>query len=162
MAVAAVLLVLGLSQGDGAMTPPLRSLLVSGYAGEPVPGGPRKPLTPMQVSVAEGALMVELTWLDEGVLIHGAAPGVDTLADALASVHGMAGAILPMPAPWERLGKPAGMRRNEWMLDVLCRLRGCGYECRVLCLPGPKSRGTWQMKRMAEGAHFDVTVKELP
>jgi hypothetical protein len=144
------------------MTAPLRALLVSGYAGEPGPDGRRQLLTAAQVSVAEGALMVELTWLDEGVLIHGAALGVDTLADALASVHGLAGAILPMPAPWERLGKPAGMRRNAWMLDVLSRLRECGYECRVLCLPGPTSRGTWHMKRIAEGAHFDVTVKELP
>jgi hypothetical protein len=148
----------------------MNALLVSGYAGEPrvIVEGPgrkrieRQPLTAAQVSVAEGALMVELTWLDEGVLIHGAAPGVDTLANALASVHGMAGAILPMPAPWERLGKPAGMRRNEWMLDVLSKLRECGYDCRVLCLPGPKSRGTRAMERIARAAKFNITVKELP
>jgi hypothetical protein len=143
---------------------------VSGYAGEPrvIDEGPgwkrieRQPLTAAQVSVAEGALMVELLWLDEGVMLHGAAPGVDTLADALASVHGLAGAIVPMPAPWKRIGKQAGMRRNEWMLDVLSKLRECGYECRVLCLPGPKSRGTRAMERIARAACFDVTVKELP
>lgn len=148
----------------------MRALLVSGYAGEPklLDQGPgwskitRQPLTAAQVPVAEGAIMVELTWLDEGVLIHGGAAGVDTMVDALASVHGLAGAILPMPAQWARDGRKAGQLRNECMLRVLMQLRDCGYECRVLCLPGPGSRGTRHMERIARDAGFDVTVTELP
>lgn len=140
----------------------MKALIVSGYAGEPDERGRRKPLTDAQRSVAEGAIMVELTWLDEGVLIHGHAPGVDSLASALASVHGLAGAQIPMPAQWEQHGKAAGHLRNEAMLQVLWQLRDCGYECRVLCLPGPKSRGTRHMERIARDAEFDVVVQDLP
>lgn len=145
----------------------MKALLVSGYAGEPITDERgrvvgRKPLTPAQVAVAEPAIMEALTWLDEGVLKHGGAPGIDTLADALARIHGLAGAIVPMPAPWQRLGRRAGMERNGVMVRALYDLKWCGYECRVLCLPGPKSRGTRHMERIAREAGFDVTVTELP
>jgi hypothetical protein len=140
----------------------MRALLVSGYAGEPDERGRRKPLTDAQRSVAEGAIMVDLTWLYEGVLIHGHAPGVDSLASALASVHGLAGAQIPMPAQWARFGKSAGMRRNECMVMVLRQLRDCGYECRGLVLPGPRSRGSWHMARLLRDDEITTTIKELP
>lgn len=48
-------------------------------------------------------------------LIHGAAPGADTLADDWAKARGIP--RLPYEADWKRLGKRAGPVRNLLMLQ---------------------------------------------
>lgn len=148
----------------------MRALIVSGYRGEPINHKldaqlgrwPRYELTPAQREVAEPEIHAALVWLGEGVLIEGESQGVDELCRAIAKVHDYGCTVLPMPAQWRKHGKRAGTLRNEAMLHVLRQLRDCGYECRVLCLPGPKSRGTRHMERIARDAEFDVTVQELP
>ena len=49
------------------------------------------------------------------VIIHGAAPGADTLADTIAKKLGFE--VIPFPAEWARYGKAAGPIRNRKMLD---------------------------------------------
>lgn len=65
-----------------------------------------------------------------GVLIHGAATGVDTIAGKIGSSFG--DAVLPMPAPWDQRGKSAGPFRNTRMLGILAALRDVGYTVQVL------------------------------
>ena len=55
------------------------------------------------------------------VIVHGAAPGVDSAFHAAAMSRGAA--CEPHPADWDRLGKCAGPIRNQTMVDagaVLC------------------------------------------
>lgn len=49
------------------------------------------------------------------VVIHGAAPGADSIADAAAEQNGLE--RLPFPADWNRLRGGAGPVRNRQMLD---------------------------------------------
>lgn len=49
-------------------------------------------------------------------LIHGAAPGVDTLVDAWVGIPGVK--VTAVPANWKDLGKRAGPLRNRVMLDM--------------------------------------------
>jgi hypothetical protein len=55
--------------------------------------------------------------LDEhAVVIHGAAPGADRIADELAKAHGLD--VEPYPAKWSKYGRAAGPIRNTQMLEV--------------------------------------------
>ena len=49
------------------------------------------------------------------LLIHGAAPGADSLAAGWANEHGLA--VRAFPAAWDLHGKAAGPLRNQQMLD---------------------------------------------
>lgn len=49
------------------------------------------------------------------VVIHGGAPGADTLAGLYAKRHGLA--VKVFPADWSRYGRGAGMVRNRQMLE---------------------------------------------
>jgi hypothetical protein len=48
------------------------------------------------------------------IIIHGAAPGADTIADLVARELGFE--VHPYPADWKRNGKAAGPIRNAYML----------------------------------------------
>lgn len=48
-------------------------------------------------------------------VIHGAAPGADSIAGFLAEDFGFT--VLRFPADWDRHGKSAGFRRNVQMLE---------------------------------------------
>lgn len=48
------------------------------------------------------------------ILVHGAAPGVDTIAGNLGKELGFS--VRPYPADWTRYGKGAGVIRNSEML----------------------------------------------
>ncbi len=57
-------------------------------------------------------------WLDTlrpTTIIHGAAPGADTIAAAYAAMHRLD--CIAFPADWGRWGRAAGPRRNQKMLD---------------------------------------------
>ena len=73
-------------------------------------------------------------------IIHGDAPGADTLAGHIASALGLK--VTAVPADWENLGKSAGVRRNTQMLafgvDLVLAFR----------MPG-KSNGTDDMVHRA-------------
>jgi hypothetical protein len=65
------------------------------------------------------------------VILHGAAPGADTIAGFLAQDFGFA--VRAFPADWEKHGKRAGILRNLEMLDeqpdlVLAFGRGRGTD----------------------------------
>lgn len=48
-------------------------------------------------------------------IVHGACRGADEIADEWKGLEGIE--VLPFPADWARLGKPAGILRNQQMLD---------------------------------------------
>jgi len=81
------------------------------------------------------------------VIVHGAAPGADTLADQVAREFAMD--VEPHPADWSR-GRSAGPIRNAEMLAAGADL--------VIAFPG--GRGTADMVRRAKRA--GVPVREIP
>lgn len=94
------------------------------------------------------------------VMIHGDAPGADTIAREYAE-HDGTWHVIAMPALWTLHGKSAGPRRNAEMVEALKLLRDCGYECHVLAFPMPDSRGTWDCVRKARAAGFEPVIVEL-
>ncbi len=82
------------------------------------------------------------------VLVHGAAPGADTIAAEVATAMGWD--VEAHPADWDAHGKAAGPRRNQEMVDA-------GADT-CLAFPLPESRGTWDCLRRAERAGIRVIV----
>jgi len=78
------------------------------------------------------------------LLVHGGAPGADTLAGEWAKERGVW--VQVFEADWDRHGKAAGPMRNQAMLDA-----GCGG---VIAFPG--GSGTADMCRRAERAGVKV------
>ena len=77
-------------------------------------------------------------------LIHGGAPGVDTIAGEWAKLNG----VMPEPYPvtkneWTRLGKAAGPIRNQRMIDK-------GRPQGAVIFPG--GRGSQDMRRKLDKA----------
>lgn len=91
---------------------------------------------------------VALAKLDISLLIHGDAPGADTLAGLYAADHGID--CVAFPANWERHGPAAGPMRNQRMLEV-------AKPELVIAFPGGK--GTADMVRRARKA--GVPVNEI-
>jgi hypothetical protein len=88
-------------------------------------------------------------------VIHGGAPGADTLASEWASGCGVPVALFP--ANWKQHGRAAGPIRNQQMLD----------ECKpdlVVAFPG--GRGTADMVRRAKASgvrvYCDFSRDDLP
>ncbi len=79
------------------------------------------------------------------VLIHGDAPGADTLADEWATERNIP--KLPFPADWDKHGKPAGHIRNRQMLTE-------GNPNLVVAFPG--NAGTANMVKQAKQAKIKV------
>lgn len=75
-------------------------------------------------------------------IVHGDAPGADTLADMVARKWGMK--IEAHPAEWDRLSKAAGPIRNQKMVDLGANI--------CLAFPEPQSRGTRDCMRRASAA----------
>jgi nucleoside-diphosphate-sugar epimerase len=89
-----------------------------------------------------GALrLVEHRWFGERLtVIHGGAPGADTLAGEVADEMGAN--VYRFPAEWRRYGRAAGAIRNAEMLDTM-------KPDLVLAFPLPSSRGTWHCVKAA-------------
>ena len=85
-------------------------------------------------------------------LIHGAAPGVDTIASMYAKR--VEWEVRPFPADWERHGKAAGPIRNQQMFDE-------NDVDLVLAFPAASSRGTWDMVERAVKNRIPVRVYPL-
>lgn len=103
------------------------------------------------------------------ILVHGAAPGADTLAAEGAARMGWS--VRAYPAEWERWKKAAGPIRNQAMLDhehTEAPEHDPGFACPyehhafdgpielVLAFPTPDSRGTWDMIERAVAARIPV------
>lgn len=101
-------------------------------------------------------------WVDEGpvrevlgnlsrdlVVVHGGAPGLDSVVDRLARQLGFV--VRSYRAEWDRLGRRAGPVRNQRMLDE---------ESPVACFafPLPGSVGTWDMAERCGDAGVPVLV----
>lgn len=90
-------------------------------------------------------------WMWPLVVVHGAAPGADSMANACA---GDIGAVVePYPAEWDKYGRAAGPRRNQQMLDE-------GKPDVVLAFHDnlAESKGTGDMVRRAKKAGLPVYV----
>lgn len=86
------------------------------------------------------------------VVVHGAARGADTLADAAA--RGLGLAVERRPADWTALGRRAGVVRNAEMV------RDGADLCLAFLVAGAECRGTRDAMRRAEIAGIPVRVYE--
>lgn len=99
----------------------------------------------IRVSMVLGHFMRRFTEFGETMtIIHGGAPGADTLAGRWAKLNGVACEVFP--AQWAEHGKSAGPRRNQKMLDAGANL--------VIAFPG--GAGTAHMVRIAKKAGISV------
>lgn len=80
------------------------------------------------------------------LLIHGAARGVDSIADRWAQVNGIP--RHPVPANWDADGSYAGLRRNSLMLELNPDL----------CIFFPGGNGTRDMFRKARAGGYTTIV----
>ena len=85
-----------------------------------------------------------------GLVIHGKAPGADTLADMWARKRGIS--VHAFAAQWEKFGKRAGPIRNQAMLDK-------GQPDLVVAFPG--GVGTADMMARAKAAGVRVREAHL-
>lgn len=98
------------------------------------------------------AAAIEASGFTVRVLIHGGAPGVDSLAGAWAQDQGLEVLAFPVTAAdWKRLGKRAGPLRNGRMI------REGQAEALVAVWDG-RSRGTADMIRQAEEAGLALAI----
>ncbi len=91
-------------------------------------------------------------------VIHGAAPGADSVAGWEAELMGFD--VIPVPAYWDDLGDAAGPERNQRMLLMLLAARGWGQEIRAFAFhEDPKlGSGTRDMARRCQNAGIIVTI----
>lgn len=82
---------------------------------------------------------------DSLVLIHGGAPGADTLAGEWADRSSVPCVVVP--APWKGMGKKAGPVRNAWMLKLTAP---------DLIVAFPGGDGTANMIEQATGAGVNI------
>ncbi len=85
----------------------------------------------------------------DAIVIHGNAPGADSIADRLALARGLH--VKAYAAEWQRLGKAAGPARNQRMVD-----EGQPTEAHAFVRPG--SIGTWDCVRRCEFAKVPVKI----
>ena len=85
------------------------------------------------------------------VVIHGGAPGADSLAGKAAFALRLP--VMVFPANRDGYGKQAGPKRNQWMLDL-------GQPNLVLAFPSIGSKGTWDMVKRAEAAGITTRIYE--
>ena len=95
------------------------------------------------------------TWV-----IHGDAPGVDTLADKACPLLSFVRIRVPYLG---HLGRRGGPARNKVMLDILLALRNNGHSVLVEAFHDDidNSRGTANMVSQAEKAKVPYTVTRL-
>ena len=96
-----------------------------------------------------------------GVLIvHGAAKGVDGIADYLAYRKGWH--TLPMYAQWNGLGPGAGPMRNRGMVRVCAELRHTGWDVEVLAFPAANTRSVGTENLMSEAKSACLPITRVP
>lgn len=101
------------------------------------------------LDTVEAKLPARYDWTDI-VLVHGAAPGADTLADEYAMDQGWR--VERHPADWAKYGKRAGFVRNKEMADLGADL--------CLAFPIGESRGTRMMMDLVQRAGIRLEIWE--
>lgn len=108
------------------------------------------------------------TWIDHigwmhdtpfSVILHGAANGVDQLAERYARERNIP--VISFPADWSLLGNKAGPIRNQQMVDwAVKRASLATNEVKIICIafPLPGSKGTWDCVRRCERAIIKTYV----
>lgn len=81
-------------------------------------------------------------------LLHGDAPGADSLAQNIAAHLGWE--VQAFPAEWKQYGKKAGPLRNQQMVDAAPDV--------LLAFPSKGSIGTWDAVRRAKKAAIEVKI----
>jgi len=109
--------------------------------------------------VVDDALLAASVGVPQLVVIHGAASGIDAIANRVVDTHrGMVD--LPLPGQWTTHGKAAGPMRNDAMLKMLMIFKEHGYDVQVMAfhddLDG--SKGTKDMVGRARRAGVPVSV----
>ena len=87
-------------------------------------------------------------------IVHGAAPGADTMVDEEARAIGLE--VRKYPADWAGEGKAAGPLRNQQMLDQEHPSAVLAFACQLMRNGRP--RGTLDMVLRAHGAGVRVTI----
>lgn len=95
---------------------------------------------------------MSLLYEDKLRVLHGAAPGTDTIAGEVCAELGVI--VKPFPADWERYGNAAGAIRNKQMVDYLIMCREKGHTVQVAAFPG--GVGTANMVTAASDVGIDV------
>lgn len=98
---------------------------------------------------------------DGFLVIEGKARGADTLAWLWATTSNDPSIYHQrVPADWEKLGKAAGVLRNQRMLNMLLRLRDDGADVLVVAFHDDidSSKGTGDMVKRARAAGVEVHV----
>jgi len=92
---------------------------------------------------------------DHGIseIVHGAAPGADTLAGLWAEAKAGKVEVTTFPADWVKYGNRAGPVRNTEMLKK-------SMPDLVVAFPMRESKGTWDMVKKARAAGVEVMVVE--
>jgi len=92
----------------------------------------------------------------DATIIHGDAPGADSIAGWEAECTGRD--VIAMPALWETLGDAAGPERNERMLRLLLWVRDLGQEIMVVAFhEDPElGKGTRDMVNRARRAGVPI------
>lgn len=99
-----------------------------------------------------GAILEHIEGLDprEVTVVHGSAPGADSLAAYAAECY--VTNVEAYPADWRTHGKAAGPIRNQKMVDL-------GADV-CLAFPEAGSRGTWDCVKRAKAAGIPVRIYE--
>lgn len=90
----------------------------------------------------------------DATVIHGSAPGADTLAGNFARIQELE--ILAFPADWDKHGKAAGPIRNQQMLEEGEPDIAFGFVNKPLA----QSRGSADMARRAAAAGIPTYITE--
>lgn len=89
---------------------------------------------------------------DPIIIIHGGAPGADSIADLVAK-RKLKWWVWCCRANWLRHGKAAGVIRNQQMLEN-------SNPDLVIAFPTKQSKGTWDMVQRAKNANIPTLVIE--
>lgn len=104
-----------------------------------------------------GLIWNRLTVGEYRMVIHGDAPGADSIAGSWARGCG----FVEVPVPYLKcLGKRGGPVRNIAMVQMAVALRRRGHSVSVEAFPLPGSRGTWQCIEEAQKEMLAVSVTE--
>lgn len=109
-----------------------------------------------RANVAETLRILNFLYGDDLRVMHGAAPGADTLVDEEAKRLGIP--VKPFPADWARHGKPAGIIRNTAMVHYLAAYQSKGHTVELVVFPG--GSGTANMVAQFE-ARFGVEASRV-
>lgn len=80
-------------------------------------------------------------------VLHGAADGVDAVADEWARSNGFE--VASIEADWKKWAGLAGEIRNRKLLDAVLKAKAAGWTVMTMAFPSKRSKGTWSMVKMS-------------